>query len=192
MPAALTLVALLAACGPRDGQFNPTNFTVDEATIPRDLAVPSNFSTTDYHAGFSGLYPAQPSELTCCWIAQTAHLLVRKTAYAKTFVAGFWVPKIPRFARGQAVTIRFDGTNVPPYRTGTMEAEDQATIKIPLPPEMRHTRGVIPVTMTCRVEYVPSRDDPPPPWYNRILRLPSSHSTDDRKLGVTLLYAYFQ
>jgi hypothetical protein len=185
--AALALVALLAACGPRDARFAPSSFDVHGIVAPRDVAVPSNASggLSEYR----GLYVSHPGVLSCCWIAPHATLLVRKHGPARKLVAGFWVPDIPRFANGQQVTLSLEGAAPVHW---ALPKGTQTSFALPIPAKLRDAKGLIPVTITSAIDYVPARDDVATHSLFVLLHLRAPHtSLDTRQLGVVLLYLYF-
>jgi hypothetical protein len=187
---ALAAACALAACGPRDASFDPSNFHVHAQIAPRDVAVPS--APWNEAAEFNGLYMEGPDVLSCCWLAPQASLLVRKHGAAKTLVAGFWVPAVSRFDGGQDVTVSFAGTGSAPITTH-LDAGTHYMLKLPVPPRLRTQSGLIPIDITSAVEYVPSRDTPPEFSWFTLLRLRSTVSSGDvRHLGVVLVYLYFQ
>jgi hypothetical protein len=142
---------------------------------------------------FNGLYAVGPDSLSCCWIAPQARLLVRKHAPARTLVAGVRIPNVPRFAKGQRITVTFPGTGAPPQRSQRFAAGDQTTLKFSVPPELRDAKGLIPVAIASDVDFVPHRDAVPTESLLRFLRLRTTASNEDvRHLGLELLYLYFQ
>jgi hypothetical protein len=180
----------LAACGPRDGVYDPSSFHVTQQITPRDVVAPSNAG--DGPSDFNGLYLEGTSIDSCCWIAPHAILLVRKRGPAKTLVVGVRVPNFPRFAKGQTVTIAFPGTNAAP-QSALVDAGAQRMIEVPVPPSLRASSGLTPVEITSTVDYVPSRDTPPSRSIFTVLHLRAPQtSTDARTLGVLLLYLYYQ
>jgi hypothetical protein len=186
---AIAATCALSACGPRDGAYDPSNFRVHAQIVPRDVAAPD---LGDGPASFNGLYVEGSDVLSCCWIAPHATLLVRKRGAANTLVAGFRLPEVARFDRGQQVSISFTGVDAPPQRVNIQEGSQYA-VKVPVPAGLRAKRGLIPVSITCTVEYVPSRDTPPLFSVSSFLHLRApTASTDVRPLGVVLLYLYFQ
>jgi hypothetical protein len=187
---AFAAACALAACGPRDASFDPSNFRVHAQIAPRDVAVPSG--SWDESSEFNGLYTEGSGILSCCWLAPHASLLVRKHGPAKTLVAGFWVPAVPRFDAGQQVTVAFRGSGARPVTT-QLDSGTHYMLKFPVPPSVQKRTGLIPIDITSAVEFVPARDTPQEfSWFTFLhLRAPTSN-TDVRHLGVVLVYLYFQ
>ena len=187
---AIAAVCALAACGPRDASFDPSSFHVHAQIAPRDVAMPT--APWNEPAEFNGLYTESPDILSCCWLAPRAALLVRKRGPAKTLVAGFWVPVVPRFRDGQQVTVSFPNGGAQPVTT-KLDAGEHYMIKIPVPPNVQKQKGLIPIDIASAVDYVPARDAVPEfSWFTFLhLRAPVSN-TDVRHLGVVLVYLYFQ
>lgn len=180
----------LSACGPRDDAFAQSSFKIHGQIAPRDVGVPT--APIDAANEFNGLYTQGPETLSCCWIAPHATLLVHKRGPANTLVAGFRLPNVPRFDQGQQISISFPGIDAPPRRAD-LQVDSQYLIKVPVPPPLRARTGLIPVTITCTVDYVPRRDDPPVYSLLAMLHLRAPETNDDtRPLGVVLLYLYFQ
>jgi hypothetical protein len=186
---ALAIACALAACGPRDAAYDTSTFHVHAAIAPQDVAVPSNAGSGS--SEFNGLYTGSPDVFSCCWIAPHATLLVRKRGPASRLVAGFWIPDVARFAAAQHVAIAFAGIRAPPRRA-QLEAGEQSTITIPVPRALRAASGLVPVTITSAIDYVPSRDAKPSRSLLSLLHLRAPQSNDDtRHLGAVLLYLYF-
>jgi hypothetical protein len=188
--AALALFAScsLAACGPRDAAFAPSNFAIHGRFAPMDVAVPNTFGTGA--SEFDGIYSEGSGVLSCCWIAPRATLLVRKSGPARTLVAGLRVPNIPRFEGGQTIAIAFASGQ--PH-VEHLEAGSQYTIKVPVPRAIVDAKGLIPITIASDVDYVPSRDAPPVQSLATFLHLRTPPKNNDvRHLGGMLLYLYFQ
>jgi hypothetical protein len=187
---AVAFVCLVASCGPRDAAYDTSNFSIHGQFAPKDVAVPTTFN--DAASQFNGLYSDGPGAWTCCWIAPRATLLVRKHGPAKTLVAGFRVPNLSRFDDGQTVTIAFAGTTFKPTRA-RFENGEQYMVKVPVPQRLVNQTGLVPVSVNCAVDYVPSRDTRPAPSVLTMLHLrAATANTDDRELCVVLLYMYFQ
>jgi hypothetical protein len=126
-------------------------------------------------------------------MASHATLLVRKHGLAKTLIVGLRIPDAPVFAKGQTVTIAFAGSSAASSHQ-TLNPGHQQMIKVPVPNELRAGSGLVPITVTCSVDYMPSRDaPPPPPSLFTLLHLRAQQSNSDvRHLGAILLYAYFE
>jgi hypothetical protein len=158
--------------------------------VPRDVAIPSGPSNVP--AEFNGLYTDSSAVLSCCWIAPEATLLVHKYGPAQTLVAGFRLPNIQRFDKGQTVTISFLGLAEPSH-TEFLEEGSQYMVKIPLPPQLRARTGLVPVRIVSSVDYVPGRDNTPVRSLGTMLHLRVGQQDHDmRPLGAVLLYLYFQ
>ncbi len=158
--------------------------------MPRDVAIPSGPSNVP--AEFNGLYTDSSAVLSCCWIAPEATLLVHKYGPAQTLVAGFRLPDIQRFDKGQTVTISFLGVAGPSH-TEFLEEGSQYMVKIPLPPQLRARTGLVPVKIVSAVDYVPGRDNPPVRSLGTFLHVRVEKGEHDmRQLGTVLLYLYFQ
>ena len=180
----------LAACGPRDASFDPSNFHVHAQIAPRDVAVPS--APVNEATEFDGLYLEGPDILSCCWLAPHATLLVRKHGPAKTLVAGFWVPAVSRFDAGQDVTVSFAGVGYRPITTH-LDAGTHYMLKLLVPPRVQKQSGLIPIDITSAIDYVPARDTPPEfSWFTFLHLRATVSNTDVRHLGVVLVYLYFQ
>lgn len=179
----------LAACGPRDAAYDTSNFHVHAEIAPRDVAVPSNAGSGSTE--FDGLYTGSPDVFSCCWIAPHATLLVRKRGPARRLVAGFWIPDVAKFAGSQRVTIAFVGSPGPPHRA-QLDPGEQSTLTIPVPRALRSAPGLIPVSITSAIDYMPSRDAAPSHSLLSMLHLRTPQANDDtRHLGAVLLYLYF-
>jgi hypothetical protein len=186
---ALLGACVLAACGPRDGVYDPSAFRIHGTVAPPDVAVPTNVGNNP--TDFDGLYLEGADSFSCCWIAPHATLLVRKRGPASNLVAGFRLPNVPRFASGQSVAIAFAHQSAAPYRE-RLQAGEQLRIAVPVPGALRRASGLVPVDITTSVDYLPSRDTPPPHSLFSLLGLrPAAPNGDARHLGVILLYLYF-
>jgi hypothetical protein len=122
---------------------------------------------------YKGLYPESPDSLSCCWIAPRAEIFVRKSREARELVLGFFVIDRPVFEPGQQVAVTVPESSA---WTATL-GPGQHLARIPLGQSARRLRGLIPIAITSRIDYVPSRE---------------GSSEDNRHFGVVLLYAYFQ
>ena len=170
--------------------YDTSPFRLHGAIVPRDVAAPTNASGAP--AEFNGLYTEGSDALNCCWISPHATLLVRKHGAATRLVAGFWVPNFPRFADGQDVSIAFAGNRAPPRRA-SLDVGEQTSVTMPVPPNLRASVGLIPVLITCAVDYVPARDAPASHSVFTMLHLRASQASGDtRPLGIILLYLYFE
>jgi hypothetical protein len=193
--AALATVLLLAACGPRDASFNPSNFQVRGVIAPRDVAVPND--AVDGDVAYDGLYVGGPNLLSCCWIAPHARLLVRKRAPARTLVAGFWTPDQPFFrTHPQTVTLTFDGTHAPAARL-KLAPSDLTAFHLAVPRMLRDKTGLIPITLDTSVTYIPALDSTPSHGLTHdlfvLLHLARPQASKDmRPLGTVLMYLYFE
>ncbi|MGA8535100.1 MAG: hypothetical protein WB615_13410 [Candidatus Tumulicola sp.] len=183
------ITACIAACGPRDAAYDTSAFRIHDTIAPPDVAVPSNRG--DASSEFNGLYLEGSDAFSCCWIAPHAHLLVRKRSPARELVAGFRVPNLPRFRNGQDVAVRLPGRG-DPYRAH-IAPNEQRTLVLRLPPNLRNAIGLVPIEITTAVDFVPSRDTPPShslfSVFHLLARMPSD---DTRHLGIVVLYLYFE
>ncbi len=159
---------------------------------PPDVAVPSEPQDSG-PSDFNGLYSDGWIAWSCCWIAPHTSLLVRKRGPAQTLIGGFRLVTAPPFRDGQDVTIAFEGVRGARSRTWTIYPGGQQTLRMPVPPALRRATGLIPVRITCSVDYVPARDLPPDYSILALLHLrPPEVSHDERHLCAIMLYLYFK
>ncbi|MBV8116619.1 MAG: hypothetical protein JOZ01_01505 [Candidatus Eremiobacteraeota bacterium] len=181
---------VLPGCGPRDSAYDPSSFRVHATIAPPDVAVPTNIGNTATE--FNGLYLEGSDTFSCCWIAPHATLLVRKRDAARRLVGGFRLPDVPRFRSGQTIAIAFAHRTAGTNRI-RLEPGEQRTVTLPVPASLRNATGLIPVDVTCAVDYIPSRDTPPSRSLLSMLHLTAQGANGDtRALGAVLLYLYFE
>jgi hypothetical protein len=193
--AALAIVLALAACGPRDTRFAPSNFQVHNVVVPRDLAAPND--AVDGDVDYNGLYVGGPKLYSCCWIAPHATLLVRKHRPARTLVAAFWVPDVPFFhTHPQTVKLSFDGTHSKPLLLHLYNIQYN-NFRLAIPASLRNKTGLIPITLDSSVTFIPGLDGKPSGSIVRKLFVAMhlaqpANSHDMRHLAVILMYLYFE
>ncbi|HEX8805611.1 MAG TPA: hypothetical protein VF741_01635 [Candidatus Aquilonibacter sp.] len=137
---------------------------------PAGAIVPTNPSLGPN--GYRGIYLAKASEMSCCWIAPHAEILVKKPPHTSTLVAGFVMPDLPEFARGQSLTVTIDGKPVDTERL----QDGQHLYRMHLPAELAAMHGTLPIRIDASTDYVPAK---------------AGVSTDSRHLAAVLMYLYF-
>lgn len=188
----IALTCVLSACGSRDAAYDRSPFAVHAQIAPRDVAVPGVPNKSTPYT-FNGVYGDGPGSYSCCWIAPDAMLLVHKYGPARTLVAGFRVIRIPKFEDGQTVTIQLGSGPQRAKGSWDVYPGEQYTATLAIPANVRATTGLVPVHVSCSIDYVPARDAPPEYSLLSYLRLrPPVKSYDVRNLGVILLYLYFR
>ncbi len=129
---ALAALIFLTACGPRDAQYDVSDFTVTGAGAPPEIVLPAGFKPGDR---FGGIVTITPASSTFCCVAN-AHIdvPVRKDGLATDLVIGAYVAKT---GPSQRLHITF-----PDGSTRSVNASrDFSLSRVPLPANLRASHG---------------------------------------------------